>query len=215
MNSKDKVILVHGLAGSRLDMWPIARRLQRSGFATQSWCYRSIGNDSETHAQRLLNDLIAIDSQMQETKWHVVTHSMGGIIVRAAFDHVRFSNLGRVVMLAPPHGGSHVARKLAPLFGWLTPSLKQLSDAPDSFVNQLPNSFKSKEIDFGIVEATKDRVIEAEAVRLDGSQDFAQVVGHHGILTWYRQTSDFVESFLTHGFFSAAASHQEIQPTST
>ena len=80
MESKDKVILVHGLAGSRLDMWPIARRLHRSGFATQSWCYRSIGNDIETHAQRLVNDLITTDSQIGEAKWHLVTHSMGGII---------------------------------------------------------------------------------------------------------------------------------------
>ena len=86
--------------------------------------------------------------------------------------------------------------KMAPYVGWLTPSLKQLSDADDSYVNQLPNSFQSSDIEFGIVEATKDRVIVQGGVLLDGYRDYAQVKGHHGVLAWYPQTIQLAEDFL-------------------
>ena len=214
MPNKEVVVLVHGLAGSRLDMWPISRRLRRVGFETTTWSYRSIGNDIKTHGLRLSETLSSIDSQVQDGRFHLVTHSMGGIIARTVFERMQFRNLGRVVMLAPPHHGSHAARKLAPYFGWLTPSLQQLSDAPDSFVNKLPNSMLEHRIEFGIVEASKDRVIANDSVSLDGFRDFAKVDGHHGVLTWYPQTIRFVESFLIHGSFSEERKQARKSPQS-
>ena len=201
IDPNDIVVLVHGLAGSRLDMWPLGRRLKRRGYAVRNWTYRTIGQRIETHAERLAEDLLATAGDMPAGKIHLVTHSMGGIIARKMFANHEIDKLGRVLMLAPPHRGSHAARKLAPYVGWLTPSLKQLSDAEDSFVNQLPNSFQSADIEFGIVEATKDRVIEQGAVLLDGYRDYARVKGHHGVLAWYPQTIQLAENFLVHGSF--------------
>ena len=201
IDQNDIVVLVHGLAGSRLDLWPLGRRLKRRGYAVINWTYRTIGHRIETHAERLAGDLLAMSSNMSAGKIHLVTHSMGGIIARTMFANHDIDKLGRVVMLAPPHRGSHAARKLAPYVGWLTPSLKQLSDADDSYVNQLPNSFQSSDIEFGIVEATKDRVIEQGAVLLDGYRDYAQVKGHHGVLAWYPQTIQLAENFLVNGSF--------------
>ena len=196
------VVLIHGLAGSRLDMWPISRRLKRLGYGVKNWSYRSLGNRIETHANRLVGDLAALDKSERGLPFHVVTHSMGGIITRLALANRSFEHLHRIVMLAPPHQGSHVARKLTPFLGWLTPSLNQLSDAPDSFVNRLPNSLAENEVEFGIIEASKDRVIEQGGVILHGLVDYARVDGHHGILTWYRDTVRLVENFLEHGRFS-------------
>jgi esterase/lipase len=51
--SNDIVVLVHGLGGSRLDMWPLARQLRRRGYAVRNWGYRSVGQRIETHAARL------------------------------------------------------------------------------------------------------------------------------------------------------------------
>jgi len=197
----DVVVLVHGLGGSRLDMWPLGRRLKRLGYSVRNWGYRSVGQRIETHAGRLGNDLMAICADMPNGKIHLVTHSMGGIIARTMFANHNFDNLGRVVMLAPPHQGSHVARKLVPYIGWLTPSLQQLSDTEDSYVNQLPNSFQLKGIEFGIVEATKDRVIIQGGVLLDGYRDYGRVEGHHGIMPWYPQAIQLAEDFLVHGSF--------------
>ena len=197
----DYAILVHGLGGSRLDMLPIKRRLKQLGYKVRNWGYRSLGNRVETHAQRLGIELEMLDRQISTGQFHLVTHSMGGIIARRMFADFDFESIGRVVMLAPPHRGSHVARKLSPFIGWLTPSLGQLSDSADSFVNQLPNTLKDRGIDFGIVESVKDRVIVQGGVHLDGYCDYARVDGHHGILTWYSDTIRLVENFLVQGRF--------------
>ena len=110
-------------------------------------------------------------------------------------------NLGRIVMLVPPNQGSHVARKVVRYFGWLTPSLQQLSDAPDSFVNQLPNTHQQQGIEFGIIESTKDRVIAQGGVHLDGYRDYLRLDIHHGVIQWYSQTIQLVENFLHEGRF--------------
>jgi len=130
---------------------------------------------------------------------------MGGIVARAVFETWKFENLGRVVMLAPPHAGSHVARMCSPWFGWMVPSLIQLSDDRNSFVNRLPNSFLSNQIEFGLVEAKRDRVVPAGSVFISGYSDYATVDGHHGILPWYSRTSDLVSDFLTYGKFDATS----------
>jgi pimeloyl-ACP methyl ester carboxylesterase len=208
-HSNDAVVLVHGLGGSRLDMWPIARRLKRLGFHVHNWGYRSIGNRIETHADRLAIELAHLENQSPNGRLHLVTHSMGGIIARRMFERHDVGNLGRVVMLAPPHQGSHVARKLTRFFGWISPSLGQLSDSNDSFVNRLPNTLQQKDIEFAIVESTKDRVIVQGGVLLDGYRDYARVVGHHGVLTWYPQTIDLVEDFLTLGKFDVSGADSD------
>ncbi len=201
-NHRDIVVLIHGLGGNRLDMWPISRRLKRLGFQVRNWGYRSVGNRIESHAEKLADDLTDLDRQVAG-RIHLVTHSMGGIIARTVFAQNDFANIGRVVMLAPPNQGSHVARKLTRYIGWLSPSLKQLSDSDESFVNGLPNSFEQKGIEFAIVESTKDRVIVQGGVHLDGYRDYARVEGHHGVLPWYSETIRLVENFLSSGEFQA------------
>ena len=201
--NKDSVVLVHGLGGTRFDMWPIARRLKRLGFDVRNWGYWSIGSRIESHAERLGQQLTAMDRETNGNRIHLVTHSMGGIIARTMFAEFQFNHLGRVVMLAPPHRGSHVARKLIPYFGWATPSIGQLSDEADSFVNRLPNSLKQNNIDFGIIEAKKDRVIAEGCTYLNGHRGIASVNGQHGILTWYPSTLDLIDCFLVHGSFQS------------
>ncbi len=200
-SDQSQIILIHGLGGSRLDMWPISRKLRIAGFDPITWSYRSLGQDIKALSEKFLQFIRQnLDSNGQQ-RIHVVTHSMGGIIVRSALSSAPDLKFGRVVMLAPPHGGSHVARRLSPFAGWLTPSLNQLSDDPHSFVNRLPNSYLDRSIEFGIVAASKDRVIHPDKVRLPGLADFAAVHGHHGILPWYRETAELVLSFLQTGSF--------------
>ena len=208
MHSDETVVLIHGLGGTRLDMWPVSRRLKNYGFQVENWGYRSLGNSIEKHAERLVETLSALDTA--GSPFHLVTHSMGGIIARTAFAQRQFRNIRRIVMLAPPHHGSHAARKLTPWMGWLSPSLEQLSDSPGSFVNRLSNPFTSQDLELGIIEASKDRVIEQGKVLLDGYQDFAKVDGHHGVLTWYPQTIGLIESFLTSGRFDSANVDQHV-----
>lgn len=203
-NQQDTVVLLHGLGGTRLDMWRMARRIKSLGFNVRNWGYRSMGNRIETHAGRLGEFLTKL-SQETGGGIHLATHSMGGIITRTMLVDNEIDRLGRVVMIAPPHQGSHVARKLNRFIGWLSPSLLQLSDVESSFVNQLPNSFMQRDIEFAIIESTRDRVIVQGGVLLNGCHDYAQIRAHHGVAPLYDETITLVENFLVNGKFSESA----------
>ena len=73
--------------------------------------------------------------------------------------------------------------------------------------NGLPTSFMQKEIEFAIVESTKDHFIVQGGVHLDGYRDYARVEGHHGILPWYPKPIQLVEDFLIGGKFEANTSN--------
>ena len=206
----DIVVLLHGLGGTRLDMWRMAGRLKRLGFTVKNFGYRSVGNRIETHAERLGDFLSGLCEQHPGTTIHLVTHSMGGIITRTMLTEHDFDCIGRIVMITPPHQGSHAARKLNRYIGWLTPSLLQLSDVEDSFVNLLPNSLSEKEIEFAIIESTKDRVIAQGGVILDGYCDYAKVNAHHGIAPLYNETITLVEDFLVNGKFNQSPSQSPV-----
>lgn len=206
MRSRELVLLIHGLGGSRLDMWPMQRHLQRSGFRAINWNYRSIGNAVETHAQRLQVAIDAFNDDPSIDSIHIAGHSMGGIITRTMLSNLpsdasAVGKLKRVVMLASPQRGSHAARRLEPWVGWMSPALGQLSDEPESFVNQLGNPFQKHRIEFATIEASKDRVVDPSSVQLEGQADFARMIGHHGYMPWYRDAMHLVESFLVHGRF--------------
>ena len=201
---QDTVVLIHGLGGTRLDMWPMARRLRSLGFNVRNWGYRSMGNRIESHAARLA-ELLTKLSHETNGEIHLATHSMGGIITRAMLAGHAIERLGRIVMIAPPHQGSHAARKLNRFFGWLSPSLLQLSDVESSFVNQLPNSFQQRNIEFAIIESSRDRVIVQGGVLLSGHQDYAQIKAHHGVAPFYDETITLVENFLVNGKFAKSA----------
>ncbi len=108
------VLLVHGLGGSRLDMWPISRRLTGSGYATCNWGYVSVGFRIEQHARRLAEDLRMLQRDPRIRQIHLVTHSLGAIIARQALAETLPDKVSRVIMLAPPNRGSHVARSFPP-----------------------------------------------------------------------------------------------------
>lgn len=211
MRSRELVLLIHGLGGSRLDMWPMQRHLQRAGFRAINWNYRSIGNAVETHAQRLKNSIDEFNDDPAIDSIHIAGHSMGGIITRTMLSNLpsealTVSKLQRVVMLASPQRGSHAARRLEPWVGWMSPALGQLSDEPESFVNQLANPFQKHGIEFATIEASKDRVVDSSSVQLEGQADFARMIGHHGYMPWYRDAMQLVESFLIHGRFETSES---------
>lgn len=199
--SEEIVVLIHGFFGSRLDMVLINRHLKKAGFITSHFCYSSIRTSIPLLGAKLAAHLASLEADNSIGRFHLVTHSMGGIVARAAFENRSFQKAGRIVTLTPPNRGSHVARRLGKPFSWLFPSLPQISDDPESYVNKLGTFKHNPQVELGIVRSLKDRVIAQDCVPLDGCHELVDVGIHHGVITWYSQAARLAEQFIRLGTF--------------
>ena len=99
-SEQDMVVVIHGYASHWLIMEPLRYRLTRRGFDAVSWSYRSLWTDTQPHADRLRDHLAELDQS--GVSYHIVAHSMGSIVTRAALLESKATGLGRIVFITPP-----------------------------------------------------------------------------------------------------------------
>lgn len=197
--TRDMVVLIHGIASSKYLLAPLSRRLRAMNFDTQLHGYFTLRGSIRDIGCRFAAKLNRLAEQHPDRKIHVVAHSMGSIVTRCALMSEVPSTLGRIVMVGPPNRGSHMARKMAPYYGWLSTTLCELSDVPESFVNALPLSVDTHDI--GIVTAASDFLVPAESTLLDTYADHITLPGLHVGVLWKKETAGHVASFLRTGKF--------------
>ena len=178
----------------------LAQALQECGYATHNWSYPSLRGSITSHAQ-LFRELVCDLDRTGET-FHVVGHSMGGIIVRAATDGIHLKNAGRMVMLGPPNGGSPVAKNFAHWFGYFCPVLHELSDDPNSLVKTLTDT---SPFETGVVAASYDNVVPLLNTHLPGQCDHKVVAGRHASLPFNKNAIRETINFLGNGCFAESA----------
>ncbi len=205
-NENEMIVLIHGFGTVRIVMWLLARRLRASGFRVVQWNYLSLFSPIESHAKRL-HDFLAAQN-LRERRFHIVAHSMGSIITRAALNRSQLPSLGRIVLLAPPNAGSPVARLASMIVGSLVTPARELSDRSSSYVNQLKTS---SEIDIGIIAARYDLLVPAKNTHLPSERKHAILFASHNSLLFSRTACNMTVQFLRTGEFHRPADHESIK----
>ncbi|MBI9075071.1 MAG: alpha/beta fold hydrolase [Desulfatibacillum sp.] len=208
------VVLLHGLARGKGSMKPLEKSLSCQGFEVVNIGYPSRKFSIEELAKNVSDQLDAL-SVWNAPKVHFVTHSMGGIVVRAMFAQSHPKNLGRVVMLCPPNQGSEVVDQLGgnPLFAALNgPAGRQLGTGPDS----LPNRLGPVDYEVGVLAGTlsinplfskwligaDDGKVAVERAKVDGMADFMVLPYSHTFFMKKGRVKARVVSFLRTGQFA-------------
>lgn len=209
----DCVVLLHGLGRSPLSMLPLQVALEAVGYATWNRGYDSTAAPVEALAD-VVGEAVADCRARRATRIHFVTHSMGGILVRAYFAANVVPEAGRVVMLAPPNHGSEIvdAHRERGWFRWATgPAGQQLGTGADSVPNTLPplalevgivaGRGSSDPWFGGLFAGEHDGKVSVASARLDGMKDFVVVDGGHTFMMDSPEVIRQVKAFLAAGAF--------------
>ncbi len=164
---EEHVVLLHGLARTPHSMKTMEAALTAEGYAVHNLDYDSRHHTIEVLAKTVGQQIR--ESTASAPRVHIVSHSLGGILVRQIQATAPIPNLGRVVMLSPPNKGSEVVNKIG--HWWLFkkingPAGQQLGAEGESFINQLAD------IDFECAVLTGDRSINwINSMMIPGKDD--------------------------------------------
>ncbi len=211
VHAQDCVILLHGLLRTELSMSRIFDDLINEDYEVVNITYPSTTDDIFALADEAIEKGIKACSDF--TRKSFVTHSMGGILVRAYYSQVERPRPHRVVMLAPPNQGSEVIdSELFAQFGAISgKSGASLGTGADSIPNQLgPVDYEVGVIAGNVsvnplfsylIPGGDDGAVAVERTHVAGETDWILVPASHTLMTENKIARRYIIEFLQNGRF--------------
>ena len=150
----DCVVLLHGLGRTSASLNKIASTLDAEGYLTANIHYPSRSGTIEQLASPAVENGLSECAKNDAERINVVTHSMGGILIRYFLESDNIDNLHRVVMLAPPNQGSKVVDFFRTVPGYILlngPAGLQLG----TDINSVPLQLGSVDFDLGVIAGNR------------------------------------------------------------
>lgn len=208
----DCVIFLHGLARSRASMEKMATAFENSGYEIVNVGYPSRKFPIEDLSPRAIEE--GLDGCSPGSVIHFVTHSLGGILVRYYLKYEEISNLGRVLMMAPPNKGSAVVDALRRVPGFRAingPAGMQLGTREGS----IPLMLGPVDYEVGVIAGTRtfnpflsqylsnpdDGKVSVENTKVEGMTDFITVRKSHPFIMKSSAVIDQAITFIKSGRF--------------
>ncbi|WP_416395655.1 esterase/lipase family protein [Allohahella sp. A8] len=210
------VVLLHGLWRNNLAMWPLEDALLAQGYTVVNLDYPSTSMSIPELAEQYLAPAVEQCDEAVEGPTHLVSHSMGGIVVRWYLQTAALHPEARVVMLSPPNQGNELAVHFRdwPLFDlFVGRAARQLSTDELGILGQIqplrsPTGIIGGQrtrgwLSLGLLPTPNDGTVSVESMRLPEMQDFLLVDESHVSIRGSALVHEQVIHFLNKGLFKA------------
>jgi len=207
-NQKEAVVILPGLWLPYWAMYILRRRIERAGYTAHVFRYHTVIHSLEQNATRLNTFLKDIDADVI----HLVSQSLGGIVIRAMFHYFPEQKPGRIVTFVPPHLGTYT--------GWYYSRFALGRSLLGKGVMQIVRggiqSWKTPLREIGVIAGDKrlglgllapglprpnDGVVAVTETMLPGIADHIVVLTGHTPSVWSKAVAVKVIAFLQSGYF--------------
>lgn len=214
------VVLVHGLWRSGFAMRTLANEFEAKGYHTVSIDYPSTEKDIPTLAEQHLSPGVRKCQQQRASKIHLVSHSMGGILIRAYLQTHALPEGSRVVMMSPPNQGSALTEAFGKHLWYqnlVGPAATSLTKQTHGIITKL----QPIKQELGIIAAYRkwsiwpsswlpapnDGTVSVENMKLPEMDDFIMINSGHAVMRNNDQVMYQAIHFIQQGhFFNATTS---------
>jgi len=211
--TKTSVVLLHGLGRSHRSMRAMEHALTRRGYEVINLPYPSTRYPIQDLA-RAVGEAVEQRCMKPNQVVHFVTHSLGGIILRAYLSGYPPLNIGRIVMLAPPNRGSELADILCgnPWLACLdVPAIAQLGTCRTCIPSGLGPVYGQVGVITGdkslnpffsyLIPGADDGTVSVKSASVEGMKAFLVVHHSHTFIVNSPEVISQVVNFLEQGTF--------------